>query len=128
MQHWFAIVRRTDYASFAALRVTFPSADQVGRFTVFDIGANKFRLITAVHSNRKKVYVRHVLTHAEYDRGTWRDLSMLAEYIHEANADYRRIRRRITLGPLRTEAEYHRAVAVLDDIIDEIGRRSPSFG
>ena len=53
---------------------------------------------------------------------------MLAKYIHEANADYRRIRRRITLGPLRTEAEYHRAVAVLDDIIDEIGRRSPSFG
>ena len=46
---------------------------------------------------------------------------MLAKYIHEANADYRRIRRRIPLGPLRTEAEYHRAVAVLDDIIDEIG-------
>jgi mRNA interferase HigB len=72
LQHWFAIVRKTDYASFAALRVTFPSADQVGRFTVFDIGGNKFRLITAVHYNRKKVYVRHVLTHAEYDRGTWR--------------------------------------------------------
>lgn len=47
---------------------------------------------------------------------------MLAKYIHEANADYRRIRQRIPIGPLRTEAEYHRAVAVLDDIVDEIGQ------
>ena len=72
LQHWFAIVRKTDYASFAALRATFPSADQVNRLTVFNIGGNKFRLIAAIHYNRKKVYIRHVLTHAEYDRGGWR--------------------------------------------------------
>ena len=72
LQHWFAVIRKTDYASFVALRVTFPSADQVDRFTVFNIGGNKFRLIAAIHYNRKKVYIRHVLTHAEYDRGSWR--------------------------------------------------------
>ena len=70
--HWFAIVRKTDYSSFADLRITFPSADQVGQFTAFNIGGNKYRLIVAIHYNRKKVYIRHVLTHAEYDRGTWR--------------------------------------------------------
>ncbi|MCS6304420.1 MAG: helix-turn-helix domain-containing protein [Nitrospira sp.] len=48
---------------------------------------------------------------------------MLAKYIREAHADYRRIRRRVPLGPLRTEAEYHRAVAMLDEIIDEIGEQ-----
>jgi mRNA interferase HigB len=72
LQHWFAIIRQTDYASFTALRATFPSADQVERFTVFNVGGNKFRLITVIHYNRKKVYVRHVLTHAEYDRRGWR--------------------------------------------------------
>lgn len=72
LNYWFAIVRKTDYASFVDLRITFPSADQVGRFTVFNIGGNKFRLIAAIHYNRQKVYVRHVLTHAEYDRNTWR--------------------------------------------------------
>ncbi|ULA63272.1 MAG: HTH cro/C1-type domain-containing protein [Nitrospira sp.] len=46
---------------------------------------------------------------------------MLAKYIQEANTDYRRIRQRIPLGPLRTEAEYTRAVTVLDEIVDEIG-------
>ena len=72
LNFWFVIVRKTDYVSFAALRITFPSADQVGQFTVFNIGGNKSRLIAAIHYNRQKVYIRHVLTHAEYDRGAWR--------------------------------------------------------
>ena len=72
LNYWFVIVRKTDYASFAGLRITFPSADQVGRFTVFNVGGNKFRLIVAIHYNRQKVYIRYVLTHAEYDRGAWR--------------------------------------------------------
>jgi mRNA interferase HigB len=65
-------VRKTDYASFVDLRKSFPSADQVGQFTVFNIGGNKFRLIAAIHYNRKKLYIRHILTHAEYDRNMWR--------------------------------------------------------
>lgn len=48
---------------------------------------------------------------------------MLAKYIQDANTDYRRIRQRIPLGPLRTEADYDRAVAVLDEILDEIGQQ-----
>lgn len=48
---------------------------------------------------------------------------MLAKYIREANADYHRIRQHIPIGPLRTETEYHRAVAVLDEIVDEIGEQ-----
>lgn len=48
---------------------------------------------------------------------------MLAKYIQEANTNYRRIRQRIPLGQLRTEAEYTRAVTVLDEILDEIGQR-----
>ena len=42
-------------------------------FIVFDIGGNKFRLITSIHYNRRKVYIRAVLTHAEYDRGNWKN-------------------------------------------------------
>jgi mRNA interferase HigB len=44
----------------------------VGRFTVFDIGGNNFRLIAVIHFNRGKLFVRHVLTHAEYDKGKWK--------------------------------------------------------
>jgi mRNA interferase HigB len=72
LNHWYNIVRKTDYASFAELRITFPSADHVGKFTVFNIAGNKYRLIVVIHYNRKKVYIRHVLTHAEYSRNQWR--------------------------------------------------------
>ena len=54
------------------LQETFPHADQVGKFTVFTIGGNKVRLIAAVHYNRNKIYIRHVLTHQEYDTGKWK--------------------------------------------------------
>jgi len=38
---------------------------------VFDIGRNKYRLIAAIHFNTQMLFVRHVLTHAEYDIGGW---------------------------------------------------------
>jgi mRNA interferase HigB len=46
---------------------------RLGKFTVFNIGGNKVRLIAAVHYNRNKVYTRHVLTHQEYDTGKWKE-------------------------------------------------------
>ena len=36
------------------------------------INGNAYRLIAAIHDNRWKVFIRHVLTHAEYDRETWK--------------------------------------------------------
>ena len=60
------------FHSFAELRATFPSADSVDNLIVFNIGGNRYRLIAAVHFNREKVYIRYVLTHAEYDRGNWK--------------------------------------------------------
>ncbi len=37
-----------------------------------NIGGNKARLITAVHYNTQRVYIRYVLTHAEYDGNKWK--------------------------------------------------------
>ena len=72
LEAWFKIIRWTRYETFNALKATFPKADTVGEKIVFDIGGNKYRLITVIHFNRLKVYVRAVLTHAAYDRGTWK--------------------------------------------------------
>jgi mRNA interferase HigB len=70
---WYAIMSKTNFGSFAELKRTFGSVDKVGKFTVFDIGGNKFRLIAAIHYNRKKAYIRHVLTHAEHDSDKWKE-------------------------------------------------------
>jgi len=73
LAHWYQIVKKNDFESFADLRGYFPSADQVGRLTVFNVGGNKVRLIAAIHYNRRKIYIRAVLTHTEYDQGKWRE-------------------------------------------------------
>ncbi len=70
---WTRIIEKNQFGDFSQLKLTFPSADKVGKLTVFNIGGNKYRLITAIHFNRQKIYVRHVLTHFEYDKGDWKN-------------------------------------------------------
>jgi mRNA interferase HigB len=72
LQTWHRVTERATWESFADIRQTYPSADQVGRCTVFDIGGNKFRLVVVIHFNRGKVYIRHVMTHEEYNSGRWK--------------------------------------------------------
>ena len=70
---WYRIIKQGYFDSIADIRQVFPTADKVGKLTVFNIGGNKFRLITAIHYNRQKIYIRAVLTHKEYDQGKWKE-------------------------------------------------------
>ena len=70
---WYHLVTRNDFSSLPNLKLMFPTADQVGKLTVFNVGGNKVRLIAAIHYNRKRIYIRAVLTHDEYDRGKWKE-------------------------------------------------------
>ncbi len=70
---WYKLASLSQWQNFVELRQAFPSADQVGNFTVFNIGGNNFRLIVLVDYNYQKVFIRHVLTHAEYDKEDWKN-------------------------------------------------------
>ena len=72
MSAWFKVVDKSACANFAAVRAIFNSADKVGNYTVFNVGGQGYRVITAIHYNRQKIYIRHVFTHVEYDRWTTR--------------------------------------------------------
>ena len=72
LDRWYRIVKHSNYSSFVELRKTFPQADQVGKFIVFNIGGNKYRLIAYVVYSAKRIYIRHILTHSEYDKGDWK--------------------------------------------------------
>jgi mRNA interferase HigB len=69
---WHSLMIAGEFNDFSKLRETFASADHVDGLTVFNIGGNKYRLIAAIHFNRQKVYIRAVLTHADYDQGRWK--------------------------------------------------------
>ena len=68
---WYRIVKGRAYRSPHDVRGDFPTASFVGaRRTVFNIGGNKYRLVVDMRYDLERVYIRHVLTHAEYDRRT----------------------------------------------------------
>ncbi len=72
LTEWYKAALKAKWESFAGVKATHPSADWVNPLVVFDIGGNKYRLVAAVHFNRGKVFVRNVLTHADYTRGDWK--------------------------------------------------------
>lgn len=73
LRTWFVRVSHAQWNNFAEVRRDYPSADLVGRFIVFNIGGNNYRLIVRIEYQLKRVYIRHVLTHAEYDDERWKN-------------------------------------------------------
>lgn len=53
------------------VRADFPAADQVGRVLVFNVRWNALRLIVTVDYPTKRLFVKALLTHKEYDRKEW---------------------------------------------------------
>jgi mRNA interferase HigB len=73
LKAWHAIVnnRDTDWHDLSDVKEAFPSASIVGDCVVFNIGGNKYRLVTRIRFARHVVYVLLVMTHQEYDRISW---------------------------------------------------------
>lgn len=70
---WYDLVRNQRFADFGELHRTFPSADRVGDLIVFNIRGNRYRLVVRFLFEKGRVYIRHVLTHADYDRDDWKE-------------------------------------------------------
>lgn len=72
LRAWIKVAESAEWHRFSDVRASLKNADQVDKFTVFNILGNRYRLICVIHYNRGKVFVRHLLSHAEYDRGRWK--------------------------------------------------------
>ena len=72
LDFWLQVAKRATWQNLAETRQDFPHADPVGRRTVFNIGGNKYRMITRINYQRQVVYILHILTHPEYDKGDWK--------------------------------------------------------
>ena len=70
---WYERISTSRFQTFNDIRKVFPSADLVGNFTVFNISGNNYRLITYIDYDYQMIFVRAVLTHAEYDKENWKN-------------------------------------------------------
>ena len=76
MDAWFRIAKSATWKNLEQARAVYPHADgvPVGKkvYTVFNLMGNSFRLITGINYEGQTIFIRHVLTHAEYDKGVWK--------------------------------------------------------
>ncbi|MFA6047016.1 MAG: type II toxin-antitoxin system HigB family toxin [Phycisphaerales bacterium] len=65
---WHAMVEAAEWKGPAEIKDQYRSASFVGNRVVFNICGNKYRMVVYVNYAGRRVYVRFVGTHAEYDR------------------------------------------------------------
>lgn len=70
---WYRIAKKAEWKSLVDVKRVFPSADAVKQFTVFNIKGNAYRLIAEINYRTGRIFVRHVLTHAEYSKEGWKE-------------------------------------------------------
>ena len=69
LRDWYKRVTNADWNTFADMKQTFNTVDYVGNDRyVFDIKGNNYRVVAIVLFVNKKVYMRFVGTHDEYDK------------------------------------------------------------
>lgn len=69
---WYKIARKAKWQNIVDVRQDYPHADLVGRFVVFNIAGNHYRLVAEIHFESQLVLIRHILTHVEYDKDKWK--------------------------------------------------------
>ena len=71
LDRWYRVARRATWVNFSEVQL-FNTADLVAPYVVFHIGGNKYRLIAEINFRLKMLFIRSIMTHHEYERGTWK--------------------------------------------------------
>ena len=72
LEAWYGVVRKANWTTPIEMKQVYGNADLVGPKTVFNFAGNKYRLIARVNYVSQTVFVLHVLTHSDYDKGAWK--------------------------------------------------------
>ena len=78
-EDWFKLTRKASWQNFQEAKALFGQTDVAKdtaskrTATIFDIGGNKYRIITLIDYTRQTVLVTHVMDHKEYGKGNWKN-------------------------------------------------------
>ncbi|MEK6279111.1 MAG: type II toxin-antitoxin system HigB family toxin [Acidobacteriota bacterium] len=73
LKAWYTTAKNSQWQNLAEVRRVYPSADLAGRYTVFNVGGNKYRLIARIVYRSQTLFIVAILTHDEYDLGKWKE-------------------------------------------------------
>jgi mRNA interferase HigB len=69
---WYKVASCATWKSLVDVRKIYPHADFVDPYTVFNIKGNAYRLVVKIEYRWQMIFVKHLLPHAEYDKGDWK--------------------------------------------------------
>ncbi len=74
LRAWYTHVgnRTVAWQSWGDVKADFGSASHVGNCVIFNIGGNKYRLVTRILYPSQKVFILKVMTHKDYDQDKWK--------------------------------------------------------
>jgi mRNA interferase HigB len=72
LKTWYAIAKRARWKNLIEIQRTYSSAEAVEGYTVFNVKGHTYRLITRIEYRLQIIFIREVLTHAEYDKDKWK--------------------------------------------------------
>jgi mRNA interferase HigB len=72
ISEWHRIASNAEWESLMDVRKVYPHADYVDPYTVFNIKGNSYRLVVKIEYRWRTIFVKRLLTHAEYDKGDWK--------------------------------------------------------
>ena len=72
LKGWQNHVRRANWSNFAEMRAEYPAADLVGKYTIFNIKGNNYRLIAEIDYAKQHVVIREIMPHAKYSKNHWK--------------------------------------------------------
>ena len=75
LDNWYRVASKLVWGNLIEVQVVFPKAEAVGNFTVFNIKGNNYRLIVSMDYEKEIIYIKYILTHAEYDKEQWKNNS-----------------------------------------------------
>lgn len=69
LERWYDVALKSEWHNLAEIRNDFPATDFVGnQHYVFNIRGNKYRLVVVIKFTIKRIFIRFVGTHAQYDK------------------------------------------------------------
>jgi mRNA interferase HigB len=72
ISEWHKVAKSATWQSLVDVRKVYPHADFVDPFTVFNIRGNAYRLIVKIEYRWQIIFVKHLLTHEQYNKGDWK--------------------------------------------------------
>lgn len=77
LQNWWQVASRAKWKNLSDVRRNYGTADQFGGCLIFNCKGNEYRLIVRIsYANkhtRGTLFVKHFLTHAEYNKDRWKE-------------------------------------------------------